>query len=108
MTFDSELQEEIVNYFKNRKDFYFHGSHTTYFFKTWEKGKDKFPIDSNRPIGGKYNISAEVDVYKSCIDFGVEISIDMYLWGYQSEETVFQGWVENMDGLKTILKAVGL
>jgi hypothetical protein len=30
------------------------------------------------------------------------------MWGYQSEETVFQGWAENLKEFKIILKAVGL
>jgi hypothetical protein len=38
----------------------------------------------------------------------VEIKIEMYLWGYQTEEPVFQGWVESVDQLKVICNAVGL
>lgn len=30
------------------------------------------------------------------------------MWGYTSEETVFQGWVESVEEFKIILNSVGL
>ena len=112
MKFDNKLQEEVYNYFNEREDFYFHGYTGTFFFNTWEKGKEKHQLDSKKPHGNKDSISASVliytNVYSENEKFGVEIKIEMYLWGYQSQETMFQGWVESIVELKTICKAVGL
>ena len=57
-------------------------------------------------------ISASVLIYSNRYPenkkYGVEMKIEMYMWGYQSEETVFQGWIENIEQLKVICNAVGL
>ena len=112
MKFDNKLQEEIFNYFNSRTDFHFHGYTGTFFFRTWEKGKEKYQIDSKKPHGDKDSISATVYIYSNRYPenekYGVEMKIEMYMWGYQSEETVFQGWVESIDQLQTICNAVGL
>lgn len=112
MKFDNKLQEEVYNYFNEREDFYFHGYTGTFFFNTWEKGKEKHQLASKKPHGNKDSISASVliytNVYSENEKFGVEIKIEMYLWGYQSQETMFQGWVESVGELKAICKAVGL
>lgn len=112
MKFDNKLQEDVFNYFYSRNDFYFHGHTTTFFFQTWEKGGEKKQIESKKPHGDKYNISATVYIYSNRYPenkkYGVEIKIEMYMWGYQSEEPVFQGWVENIEQLKVICNAVGL
>lgn len=112
MKFDSKLQENIFNYFTNRKDFHFHGYTGTFFFNTWEKGKEKEIIHSKKPHGDKDMISASVLIYSNRypenVKYGVEMKIEMYMWGYQSKETVFQGWVENIEQLKVICNAVGL
>jgi hypothetical protein len=112
MKFDNKLQEDVFNYFNSRGDFHFHGYTGTFFFRTWEKGKDKHQIDSKKPHGDKDSISATIYIYSNRYHenekYGVEMKIEMYMWGYQSEETVFQGWVENIDQLKIICNAVGL
>ena len=112
MKFDNKLQEDIFNYFTSREDFYFHGYTGTFFFNTWKKGKEKEIIHSKKPHGDKDMISASVLIYSNRYPenkkYGVEMKIEMYLWGYQSEETVFQGWIENIEQLKVICNAVGL
>ena len=112
MKFDSKLQEDIFNYFTNREDFHFHGYTGTFFFNTWEKGKEKEIIHSKKPYGDKDMISVSVLIYSNRypenVKYGVEMKIEMYMWGYQSEEPVFQGWVENIEQLKVICNAVGL
>jgi hypothetical protein len=112
MKFDNKLQEDVFNYFNSRDDFNFHGYTGTFFFRTWEKEKDKYQIDSKKPHGDKGSISATICIYSNRYPenekYGVEMKIEMYMWGYQSEETVFQGWVENIDQLKIICNAVGL
>jgi hypothetical protein len=112
MKFDNNLQEEVFNYLSSLEIFYFKGYTGTFFFQTWEKGQEKFPITSIVPHGEKNNISATIYLYSNRIKenekYGVEIKIEMYMWGFQSEEPVFQGWVTNIDELKIILKAVGL
>lgn len=112
MKFDNKLQEDIVAYFKNREDFYFHGYTGTYFFRTWKLGEDKYIIRSKKPHGDKDMISASVNIYSNNYEenskYGVEVKIEMYMWGYQSDETVFQGWIESIHELEIILKSVGL
>ena len=112
MRFDNALQKDIFNWFSNRSDFYFHGYTGTFWFNTWAKGDDKFAITSKKPHGYKDLISATVAIYSNRYPenekYGVEMKIEMYMWGYQSEEVVFQGWVEDIECLETICKAVGL
>lgn len=112
MKFDTPLQKEIVDYLNSREDLFFHGYTGTHFYKTWERGKDKFIVTSKRPHGDKDSISAEIYIYSNRYEennkYGVEFKIDMYMWGYSSDETVFQGWAENLEEFKIILKAVGL
>lgn len=50
----------------------------------------------------------ENSLYPENDKLGIEFKIDMYMWGYQSQETVFQGWAESLEEFKLILKAVGL
>jgi|SRR5690606_13721612 len=112
MKFDNKLQEDVFNYFNSRDDFYFHGYSGTFFFRTWKKGDEKHQIESKKPHGDKNSISATIYIYSNRYPenekYGVEMKIEMYMWEYQSEETVFQGWVENIDQLKIICNAVGL
>lgn len=112
MKFDNKLQEDIFNFFTEREDFHFHGCTGTFFFNTWEKGEEKKIIHSKKPHGDKDMISASIFIYSNRYsenkEYGVEMKIEMYMWGYQSEETVFQGWVENIEQLKVICNAVGL
>lgn len=112
MKYDNKLQEDVVKYFNSREDFYSHGYSGTYFFRTWKLGEDKEIIHSKKPHGDKDLISASVNIYSNRYEensqYGVEIKIEMYMWGYQSEEPVFQGWVESIEELEVILKAVGL
>jgi hypothetical protein len=112
MKFDNDLQKDIFNYFNEREDFFFHGYTGTFFFNTWEKGKEKHQLDSKKPHGDKNSISANVLVYsnryKENEKYGVEIKIEMYMWGYQSQEIVFRGWIEDINQLKIIIKSVGL
>lgn len=112
MKFDNKLQEEVFNYFNDREDFHFHGYTGTFFFNTWKKGEKKYQIESKKPHGDKVHISAMVCIFSNrYVDnemFGVEMKIEMFMWGYQTEEIVFQGWVENIDQLKLICNAVGL
>ena len=113
MKYDNELQEEIISYFRDRQDFFEKSTPLTFFFDTWPKGEEKYIISSKKPHGNKNMVSASVSVYRNIRypeneKYGVELKIDMYMWGYQSEEPVFQGWVENMEELKVIVKSVGL
>lgn len=112
MKFDNKLQQDVFSYFNGRNDFHYHGYTGTFFFKTWEPGDEKHQIDSKKPHGDKDSISASVLIYShrhpDNEKHGVEIKIEMYIWGYQIEEPVFQGWVENIDQLKVICNAVGL
>lgn len=112
MRFDNKLQENVFNYFNNRSDFYFHGYTGTFFFNTWKKGEDKQQIISKKPHGDKDSVSTTVLIYSNRYPenekYGVEMKIEMYMWGYQTEEVVFQGWVENINDLEIICKAVGL
>ncbi len=112
MEYENKLQENIVNYFMDRDDFYYHGYTGTFFFNTWKKGKEKESIRSKKPHGDKDSISASVLIYTNRYEenkkFGVEFKIQMYMWGYQSEEEVFQGWAEGVEDVKLICKAVGL
>lgn len=101
------LKEQVINYFNNREDFYCHGSTMTHFFATWPKGSDKFIIECKKEYSGKNSISAEVKIYQET-ELGVEIKIEFYLWGHGTWTTVFEGWVENLDELKVVIKAVGL
>lgn len=112
MKYDNKLQEDIAEYFQNRGDMYYHGYTGTHFFRTWKLGEDKHIIHSKKPHGDKNMISASINIYSNAYEdnskYGVEIKIEMYMWGYQSDETVFQGWVESIEDLEIILKAVGL
>lgn len=112
MKFDTQLQESIIDYLNSREDMFNHGYTGTYFFKTWPKGEERFSIKSKKPHGDKDDISAEINVFSNRYEenkkYGVEISIEMYHWGYQSEEFMFQGWVESLEEFKIILKSVGL
>ena len=112
MKYDNKLQEEIIQYMNNNQNFHNHGYTGTHFYNTWEKGKEPNSIKSKKPHGDKDNISASVLIYsnryKENEKYGVEFRIDMYMFGYQSEETVFQGWAENLEEFKIIIKAVGL
>ena len=112
MKYDNSLQEDIVNHFHNRDDFYYHGYTGTHWFNSWKKGEEKHIVRSKKPHGGKYSISTQVAVYSNRLkedeQYGVEMKIDMYLWEYQTEETMFQGWVESIEELEVILKSVGL
>lgn len=47
----------------------------------------------------------EYEQYKDC---GHEITIEMYLNSYCTFDTVFEGWVENIEELKTIFKCLGI
>jgi hypothetical protein len=113
MKYYNKLQKEIVEYLHRDPIFYSHGRTSTHFFKTWTKEKEKFQITALKPHGYKDNISAEIRVYENSLypendKLGIEFKIDMYMWGYQSQETVFQGWAESLEEFKLILKAVGL
>lgn len=112
MKFDNKLQEDVFNYFDDRDDFHYHGNTGTFWFSSWEKGKDKHIIRSKKPHGDKDSISATVMIYSNRYPenekFGVEMRIEMYMWGYQTEEIVFQGWIENIDQLEVICNSVGL
>jgi hypothetical protein len=112
MKFDNHLQKDIFEYFNQRPDFHFHGFTGTFFFNTWKKGMEKHVIESKKPLANKTAISASVRIYSNKYaedeKHGVEMAIDFYLWSAQSQETVFQGWVESIDQLKTICASVGL
>lgn len=112
MKYDNKLQEEVVNFFQNREGFHLHGYTGTFFFGTWPKGEEEFQITSKKPHGDKDSISARVSIYSNRYPendvHGVEMKIEMYMWGYQTDEVVFQGWVESIAELEIILKAVGL
>ena len=112
MKYDNKLQEIIVEYMDNHKLFFKHGYSGTHFYSTWEKGKERFIIDSKKPHGDKTSISSEILIYsnryKENEEYGVEFKIKMYMWGYQSDEVVFQGWAESLEEFKIILKSVGL
>jgi len=112
MRFDSELQREVFNYFDKRKDFFYFGNTGTFFFNSWEKGKEKHLMKSKKPHGDKDSISTSVSIYSNRYPdnriFGVEMKIVMFMWGHQTEEPVFQGWVESIEDLKIICKSTGL
>lgn len=112
MKFKNKLQEDIFNYFNTRNDFHFHGYTGTFFFNSWEKGGEKYQLKSLRPHGNCTSISTSVRIYANDYSefdkYGVEIAIEMYLWSYQTEEIVFQGWVESIEQLETICTCVGL
>lgn len=112
INFDNKLQEDIFHYFSNSGDFYFHGYTGTFSFRTWDVGQKKYPITSKKPHGNKDTISATVSIFSNSYPdndkYGVEIKIEMYMWGYQTEEVVFRGWVEDIEQLKTVCHAVGL
>lgn len=112
MKYDNKLQQDIVEYLNTIEEIFYSGYTGTFHYQTWPKWEEKSSMTSNKPHGDKTNISAEIRVYSNRYPenekYGVEISIEMYMWGYQSQEHVFQGWVESVDELKIILKAVGL
>lgn len=112
MKYDNKLQQEIVEYLNKREDLFYAGYTGTFFYQTWPKWEEKYSIESNKPHGDKTNISAEIKIYSNVYPenekYGVEFSIEMYHWGYQSQEKMFGGWAENLEEFKIILKAVGL
>jgi len=112
MKYTSQLQKDIVDYFNAREDFHYHGYTGTFFFNTWKKGEQMYQIDAKKPHGDKDFISASILIcsnkYVENEKHGIEMKIEMYMWGYQSQETVFQGWIESIDQLEIIILAVGL
>ncbi len=109
--YDNDLQKEIVYYLNSNDTFFFHGYTGTFFFMTWDKGAKKFPITSKKPNGDN-SISATINVFSNIHEehskYGVELSISIFLWRFQTDELMFQGWVESLEEFKTVLKAVGL
>lgn len=110
ISFHSDLQEQVFNYFNDRVGFHFNGrTAATIFFNSWKKNEDRYIIDLKKPQGDDTSASISVFIYlTSDKEYGIELKIEMFLWKYQTEEVVFQGWVENIEQLKIIMNAVGL
>lgn len=103
------VREQIIDYLHTDERFYHHGKTVTDFFMSWEKG-DKYQgdfLDLKKSHSGKTLAKAQILVFTNDCE-EVELKVELYLNSYLEWETFFEGWVENLDEFKTVLKMVGL
>lgn len=111
MKFSNALQKEIVEYLLSDKRFFYLGFTGTHFISSWEKGdedKGNF-IDLKKDHSSKSSAKVEIHIYTNMYsNREVEFKIILYLVSYYEWETFFEGWAENLDEFKMVLKMVGL
>lgn len=104
-----ELHDAIANYFYNELGFHYHGKAAHTDIRNYPKGEGMSIMESKKTISGKSNISVSIKLFNPDEDTTeCNLRIEFYLWGYQEQTTMFDGWVNSIDELKIILKTIGL
>lgn len=111
MKFSNDLQKEIVEYLLSDNRFYYIGYSGTHFIASWYKGdttKGNF-IPLNKAHSGKTSAKVEILIFTDNYETNeVELTIKLYLPSYLQWDTFFDGWVENLEEFKLVMKMLGL
>jgi hypothetical protein len=111
MKFSNDLQKEIVEYLLSDNRFSYIGYTGTHFIASWHKGDiqrgDFIPLKKDH--SGKSSAKVEILVFPDTYSATeVNLEIKLYLPSYLEWDTFFEGYVENIDELKLVMKMIGL
>lgn len=108
LPFQTDIQKQVFDEIMKLPYMRYHGYTGTIFIKSQA---DKF-VDLKKPNSYSQLVQVLVLIFQYKHEeykkFGVEIKINMTFNSSYEEEPVFQGWVESIEELKTILKTIGL
>jgi len=111
------MKEQIINFLTNESVLFYKGRGANNgIWESW-KGKEETMCDNAQWVHltkpHSWNDSAHIRVYYYINQYpeywqGHEIKIEMNILSYCEWETVFEGWIDNVDELKQIFKFVGI